>query len=91
MEAESAADLSDNQPPEYPVEAVRRRLEGVVLLELHVAVSGTIDQVEVLESSGHAILDRAAVEAVVTWRGTPAKRWGRAVATIERLPIRFRL
>ena len=31
LQEESVADLSDNQPPEYPIEAVRQRLEGVVL------------------------------------------------------------
>lgn len=89
--AEEVADLSGNDPPTYPLEAVRRRLEGRVLLELHITALGAVDRVDVLRSSGHAILDRAAVRAVSRWRGTPARRWGRAVESTERLPIRFRL
>lgn len=84
-------DLSANQPPDYPDEAVQKRLEGVVMLEITIDASGAVSRVEVLTSSGHSILDRAAMNAISNWKGTPAKRWGRAVESTERLPIRFRL
>jgi len=91
VEKDSLADLSSNQPPAYPADALARKLEGVVLLELTIDDQGQVVEVIVLRSSGHRILDRTAVDAVSQWRGTPAKRWGRPVESTERLPIRFRL
>ena len=91
IEKERLADLSQNQPPPYPAEAIQRRLEGVVLLELQVSSQGTVTDVSVVESSGHAVLDKAAIKAVASWTGEPAKRWGRAIESTTRLPIRFRL
>lgn len=88
---ESAADLSNNQTPRYPLEAVRQRLEGVVILQLTISSRGKVESVELIRSSGHAVLDDAALNAVATWQGQPAKRWGRPVESIERLPVRFRL
>lgn len=84
-------DLSSNRPPAYPAEAVRRRLEGTVLLRLWISAAGEVERVEVVRSSGHGILDRSAVEAVSSWRGQPARRGGRSVEAVEVLPIRFRL
>ena len=88
---DTAADFSQNLPPTYPPEAVRKRLEGVVMLELSIATSGEVRRVELLRSSGHRILDEAAMNAVGLWKGAPATRFGRAVESVERLPIRFRL
>jgi len=85
------ADFSLNPPPEYPAIAVRQRLEGDVLLEVHVGRDGSVNRVTVLRSSGYLVLDRAAVEAVRAWTGRPAMRAGEAIEKIERLPIQFRL
>ena len=41
LEKEAPVDLSSNEPPEYPLEAVRRRLEGVVMLSLTINASGS--------------------------------------------------
>lgn len=91
IEERAPADLSANRPPVYPREAIRRGLEGVVMLRVHIAASGRLENVEVAKSSGHAILDRTAKEAVSTWRGQPAEENGRPVGTVEILPVRFRL
>ncbi|MEM9585708.1 MAG: energy transducer TonB [Planctomycetota bacterium] len=88
---DQSADLSNNQPPTYPAEAVRRKLEGVVMLRLSINERGTVTDVQVSQSCGHLLLDQAAVQAVRQWQGRPARRWGRAVASSEVLPIRFRL
>jgi len=84
-------DFSGNRPPAYPATAIARRLEGTVLLRLHITATGRVRRVEIVASSGHAALDRAAVEAVSTWRGRPAQQAGRSLASIELLPVRFRL
>ena len=80
-----------NPPPRYPAPARRRGLEGSVLLRVHVEADGTADRVEVLESSGHALLDRAARRAVSRWRFTPAKLAGMPVSGTVDVPVSFRL
>lgn len=84
-------DFSGNRPPAYPATAIARRFEGTVLLRLHIAATGRVKRVEIVASSGHAGLDRAAVEAVSTWRGRPAQQAGKPLPSIELLPVRFRL
>ena len=91
LDDKTPPDFSQNLPPAYPRQAIQDQLEGTVLLRLHVTDTGQIERVEVIESSGHAVLDQAAVEAVRQWQGQPAQQNGLPVATIERLPIRFRL
>ncbi len=84
-------DFQGNRPPKYPAMAVSHGMEGTVLLRLHIAATGHVRRVEIVTSSGHEILDCAAVEAVSKWRGRPASLAGTASATVELLPIRFRL
>ncbi len=69
----------------YPREAIDRGLEGHVVLLLHLDVDGRIQTAEVASSSGHAILDDAALQAV---------RRITAIASNARqvlLPVDFRL
>ena len=80
-----------NVPPVYPYRARRKEIEGRVVLRVQVLPGGTARSVEVLSSSGHAILDRAALKAVRAWRFVPAKRAGVPVAGAIDVPITFRL
>ena len=48
----------------YPQEALQRRLTGDLRLSVAINPNGTIHSVEILESSGHRILDQAAVQIV---------------------------
>jgi protein TonB len=67
-------------------------MEGVVLLEVIVAPDGSAREVRVLNSSGHAMLDEAAVSTVrAQWRFIPARLDGVPVESRAEVPIRFRL
>jgi len=81
--------LLRNRPPTYPARATVDRLQGTVLLRLGITVDGRVADVEVFTSSGHGVLDAAAVRAVRSWRFAPARRDGRPVAATVRLPVRF--
>ncbi len=87
----TAPDLSGNRKPDYPLAAYRNGIEGVVLLRLEIDATGRVKRVSIEQSSGHNVLDRAAVAAVRTWSGRPAHRGGRPVATEEILPVHFRI
>ena len=91
LDEKTVADLSANPPPRYPVAAIGRRLEGTVMLKLKIDAYGKVIYVEIINSSGHDLLDQAAFNAVNQWQGKPARRFGRPVASEEVLPIRFRL
>lgn len=80
-----------NPKPAYPSLARKRGWQGLVLLGVLVAAKGHALEVLVKKSSGHGILDKAAVKAVRTWRFVPATRGGRAVRARLEVPIRFSL
>jgi periplasmic protein TonB len=79
-------------PPAYPREALRRELQGVVMLEVLVDVDGKPVKVAIHASSGHRVLDQEAVRHVLRhWTFRPATRDGRAVQAVGLVPIEFRL
>jgi len=80
-----------NPPPVYPTLARERGYEGTVVMEVEVLPSGRCGEVRVERSSGHAILDHAAVQAVRRWRFQPASRLGRPTTVRVEIPVTFRL
>jgi len=48
----------------YPEQARRQKLSGKLLLDVAINANGTIREVKIIESSGHAILDDAALRIV---------------------------
>ena len=80
-----------NPPPEYPARARRRHLQGTVILEVSVTNDGKVAQLRINESSGHKILDRAALKAVKGWLFEPGRRGARRVAMRVLVPVRFSL
>lgn len=70
----------------YPPEAIARGLEGEVRVILVLTEDGSIADVQVAASSGHAILDNAAVKAAWAMGRLPG-------ATVRQmiLPVSFRL
>ena len=77
--------------PRYPPLARRRGLEGQTVLRVEVLTSGESGTVAVLSSSGHAVLDDAALAAVRRWKFVPAADIADAVASFVEVPVRFRL
>ncbi len=77
--------------PDYPATARRRRLEGVVLLDVVVNESGRPVQVALKQSSGHRVLDDAAAEAVRQWEFQPATAGARITTAQVEVPVRFQL
>jgi len=55
--------------PEYPLEARKKHLKGDGMLLLHIDMpSGNVTSVDVEKSTGHKILDDAAVRSFLRWR-----------------------
>ena len=77
--------------PEYPWKAKRNNWEGTVRLRAEVLANGKIGEVLIINSSGYEILDRAAREALKTWRFKPALKIGSPVICYAEIPVCFRL
>ena len=77
--------------PGYPAVAIRRGYEGSVLLNAHVLPNGEVDEVTIFRSSGHKVLDNAALKAVKRLKFVPAQRGFKAVSSWVKVPIEFRL
>ena len=75
---------------DYPEEARRLGLEGVVVLLLSVDETGAIAAARVVEDPGHGF-GPAAAAAIRRCRFEPARRSGEAVATDLRFKVRFEL
>lgn len=71
---------SRNRPPVYPEEAARRGQQGNVELVVHVGPSGLPSGVDVRRSSGYALLDKSAENAVMKWTFIPAMKDGLPVS-----------
>jgi periplasmic protein TonB len=82
---------SRNREPVYPLEAVRRAEQGAVILLIHVSPEGLASGVDVLKSSGHASLDRAARDAVAAWHFLPAVKDGQPIPFDMPMRVTFQL
>ncbi len=63
--------------------------EGTVSLRALVRADGAVRDVEVVSSSGSAVLDRTAVETVLRWQFAPATRDGVPIDAYVTLKIRY--
>jgi len=88
---EAVPDYAINPKPVYPRLAIRRNYEGSVTLLVEVLSDGTVREIQILESSGHAMLDRSALKAVRKWRFKPGTRGGQPVTMKVKVPVVFRL
>ena len=78
--------------PTYPREALRRRIEGTVLLQVLVGVDGRPLDVIVQQSSGNRALDEAArLQVLKRWRFRPAMQDGIAIQAMGLVPVVFKL
>lgn len=57
-----------NAVPHYPEKARLQEMEGEVRLQLTVDEAGAVSGVKVLSSSGHPLLDEAALDAAKRWK-----------------------
>lgn len=78
-----------NPPPQYPATARRRGYQGTVTLEVLVTESGAAQKIKIFESSGHPVLDNAAIVAVTNWLFSPATRLGQPISMWVKIPVQF--
>lgn len=88
-DAEPPVPHDRNTPPQMPEEARQRGIEGTVILKLVISDTGAVERIEMLR--GDELLARAAIQAVRTWRYSPARLDGEPIATFKIVKLTFRL
>jgi protein TonB len=78
-----------NPVPAYPMVARRMGWTGKVVLNVEVLASGLPGEVKLHQSSGHDVLDKAAIQAVRNWKFAPARQGGQVVTKWFLVPIPF--
>ena len=78
-------------PPQavYPLLAIRQRLQGDAVVHAQLTAKGELLNPVIHRSSGHAILDQAALEQVRRWRYQPAQRQGQPITSDIAIPVSF--
>ncbi|MCP5275569.1 MAG: energy transducer TonB [Burkholderiales bacterium] len=75
----------------YPPSAKKNGIRGYVVLSILVSEKGSVDQVQVLESSPSGVFDAAALQGIRSWQFEPAKYQGDVVRVWAKQRIRFDL
>ncbi len=84
-------DHAHNPPLDYPALARRFGVSGRVLVRVLVEASGEAREVLIAGSSGHEVLDQAALKSVRSWRFLPARRGTDTFAAWVEFPVKFEL
>lgn len=84
--------LNAEPPFHYPAALYQRKVQGNVVLRLHVDAGGAVrpESTRIAESSGYAALDSSAVRGSESLRFAPARRGGAPVAMSILFPVHFR-
>ncbi|MBP7569579.1 MAG: TonB family protein [Acidobacteria bacterium] len=78
--------------PQYTAEAMRAKIQGVVLLEAVVQTDGTVGDVRVIRSLDPVFgLDQEALKAARQWRFVPGRRQGQPVPVLVSIELTFTL
>jgi TonB family protein len=76
---------------DYPLEALRRNVEGWADLSYVVTAEGKVTNVKVLNASPKGVFDAAATKAILRVRYTPPAQSGKSIAVSTKLRITFRM
>ena len=85
-----AANLKNPKPP-YPPLAFQLRVEGTVIVKVHVLADGSASELHLGKSSGNRLLDDSALSTIGKWRFNPASHEGKSHDQWIEVPIRFKI
>ena len=78
--------------PSYTADAMRQKIQGIVMVEAVVMPDGGVGQVQVVRSLDPTFgLDQEAVKAVRRWRFRPGTRFGQPVPVLVEIELTFTL
>lgn len=77
--------------PEYPPEAQEMKQQGTVVLRVMIDARGNVSDAAIKQSSGHVLLDQAALRTVRRWKVEPDTTAGVPVGAEAEQVINFEL
>jgi len=78
--------------PDYTADAMRAKMQGVVLLECVVRPDGTVGDLRIVKSLDKTFgLDEQAIKAAKQWRFSPGRRLGEPVPVLVTIELTFTL
>lgn len=79
-------------PPQYPIRALKRNLEGYVVMEFTIDIDGRPKDIAVIEASPKNIFEREARRALQRWKYQPKRINGKGIEQPnQRVTIQFNL
>jgi TonB family protein len=84
-----AVRLLKRVPPVYPPLARQARIQGTIILKVHITKSGDVANIQLV--SGHPMLAPAAIEAVKQWKYDPYLLNGDPVEVETNVAVNFKL
>ena len=78
-------------PPQYPIEAKEKKIEGKVVLRFIVGIDGIAHEPQVENAEPEGVFEEVALEAVAKYKFTPAKKNGEDVNCFVKMPMAFKL
>jgi protein TonB len=78
-------------PPQYPIRAAERGIEGWVVLSFTITAIGTVENPTVIDAQPKRIFDRAAIRALKKWKYRPRIVDGVATSRVEEVKLSFDL
>ncbi len=76
-------------PPHYPRRALELGQQGIVTLHAEILQDGRAKTLKIVRSSGHRLLDKAALAAVKRWEFEPTNINGNMITSWVRVPVHF--
>lgn len=77
--------------PDYPVRAIEDAQQGLAVVKAYILKNGRVGNAVIEQSSGHDILDKAAISAVSQWVFEPASFGKDSTESYFKVPIKFQL
>lgn len=79
-------------PPEYPQRQLTTNTEGWVMVEFTITISGSVDDVRVVEAEPERVFNNATIRAIQRWKYQPKMVNGKPVPQLNmREVIRFQI
>ena len=77
--------------PSYTDEAIRAKVQGIVVLQAVIRKNGKVDSFKVLRSLGYGLEEKAMQEIATKWKFRPGTLNGRPVDVLATIEVQFNL
>jgi len=77
--------------PSYTDDAIKSKVQGVIILQAVIRKDGTVDSFKVLRGLGYGLEEKAIQEIAANWRFRPGTLKGRPVDVLATIEVQFNL